>query len=1031
VNFSAWLQNHRRSVLLLVGGLAAGGIVSLVSLPVGLFPRTSFPRVVISIDAGTRPADRMVVEVTRPIEEAVRGVPGVLNVRSNTSRGSADISIDFAWGLDMIAATLQVESALAKQLPDLPPGVRYGVRRMDTTVFPVIGLSLASKTRSLIELRDIARFDLEPLLSTIEGVAQIGVLGGRQAELQVRIDPARLAAAGLTLDDVVRRVSAANVVEAVGRLEEDEKLYLLLSNTQFTGLGELAQVIVGQSDEGFVRLEDVATLGQEPAPEWTRVVADGREAVLLNVYQQPGGHTVQIARDLASRLAEYRARAPSDLSIGTWYDQSELIRAAAGSVRDAVAIGIALSVLVLWGFLRNLRITLVVVLTVPVVLAATLLLLRALGLGLNIMTLGGLAAAVGLVVDDGIVMVEHMIRRLREEPAPSGTVVLRAAREMALPLSASSFATVIIFLPLAFLSGVTGAFFKALSATMASALILSYLVAYLAVPLLADALLRERDARAEDVGPRFGGFLDAYARILHLLVSKPKWLVVALIPFLGLGALAWRSVGSGFMPTMDEGGFILDYVAPPGTSLEETDRRLHEVGRILSSIPEVRTYSRRTGLALGGYLTEPNEGDYFVRLAPPPRRSIDEIMADVRRLTAQRVPTLDIELAQLMEDLIGDLTAVPQPIEVKLFGPDAGLLRGEADGVAAAVRAIPGVVDVKNGVVLAGDAVEIGVDRLEAQLLGLDPDSLTRLARVALEGDVTTEVQRGEKMVGVRVWTEADARSRLDRVRNLQVLTPDGRQVRLGRVARFERVVGQPQITRENMKTMVAVTGRIEGRDLGSVMRDVRRSLADVHLGAGEYVRYGGLYQEQQKSFRGLLGVLLAAVVLVFLLLLYLYEQFAAPLAILLVDGLAATAVFSGLWWTGSELNVSSMMGLTMIVGISSEAAVFYMTQWRECSETLPFVDALVAAGRLRLRPILMTALAAIGALLPLALGIGAGSAMLQPLAIAIIAGLVVTVPGVLLVLPVVFGVFVRRSGGGRGPINALRASSPAHPTAR
>jgi multidrug efflux pump subunit AcrB len=1011
VTFSSWLQGHRRSVLLMVGVLAAGGIASLGSLPVGLFPRTSFPRAVVSVDAGTRPADRMVVEVTRPLEEAVRGVPGVRGVRSNTSRGSADISIDFEWGLDMIAATLQVESAIAKQLPDLPAGVRYEVRRMDTTVFPVIGLSLASKTRSLIELRDIARFDLEPLLSTIAGVARIGVQGGREEELQVRIDPARLGAAGLTLEDVVQRVSAANVVEAVGRLEEDEKLYLLLSDTQFEGLPDLSQVIVGQSDEGFVRLGDVATLGRETVPEWTRVVANGREAVLLNVFQQPGGHTVQIARDLALRLAEYRARAPADLSIETWYDQSDLITAAAGSVRDAVGVGIALAVVVLWVFLRNVRITAVVALTVPVVLAATLLLLRALGLGINIMTLGGLAAAVGLVVDDGIVMVEHMIRRLREHPEPHRRVVLQAAREMAVPLTGSSLATVVIFLPLAFLSGVTGAFFKALSVTMASALALSYLVAYLAVPLLADTLLREEDARAEDIGPRFTAFLDGYTRLLRRLLARPAWLGVALLPFLGLGYVAWSRVGSGFMPHMDEGGFILDYVAPPGTSLDETDRRLREVGGILSSIPEVRTYSRRTGLALGGFVTEPNEGDYFVRLEPLPRRPIDEIMAEVRRRTAQQVPGLEIELALLMEDLIGDLTAVPQPIEVKLFGPDPGRLRSEADRVAAAVEAVPDVVDVRNGVVVAGDAVEIRVDRLKAQLLGLDPDSLTRLARVALEGNVTTQVQRGEKMVGVRVWTQADTRSRVERIRNLQVLTSDGRRVRLGRVATFERVVGQPQITREDMKTMVAVTGRIEGRDLGSVMGDVKRAVAGVPLGAGEYVRYGGLYREQQKSFRGLLGVLLAAVVLVSLLLLYLYEYFAAPVAILLVDGIAATAVFSGLWWTGSELNVSAMMGLTMIVGISSEAAIFYMTQWRESRETLPPVDALVAAGRLRLRAILMTALAAIGALLPLALGIGAGSAMLQPLAIAIISGLVVTVPGVLLVLPVVFGLFT----GGRG----------------
>jgi CzcA family heavy metal efflux pump len=1011
VSFAGWLQEHRRSVLFLVAALAAGGVASLSGLSVGLFPRTTFPRLVVSVDAGDRPADRMVVEVTRPLEEAVRGVPGVRNVRSNTSRGSADISVDFDWGVDMISATLQAQSEIARSLPDLPPGVRYEVRRMDPTVFPVIGLSLRSSGHSLVELRDIALYDLQPLLSTIDGVARIAVLGGRTAELQVRLDPVRLAAAGVTLEEVVKAVSAANVVEAVGRLEEDEKLYLVLSDTQFRDLDAISKVIVRESPKGFVLLEDVATVERSTAPEWTRVVADGGEAVLLNVYQQPGGDTVQIAADLDARLAEFRARAPAGLTIQAWYDQSDLIRDAASSVRDAVAIGIALAVLVLWTFLRNVRVTLVATLTVPVVLAATLLILRALDKSLNIMTLGGMAAAVGLVIDDGIVMVEHVLRRLREHPAERHLVVLRAAREMAVPLTGSSLATVVIFLPLAWLSGVTGAFFRALSLTMASALIVSYFVAFLAVPLLADLLLRPRDAEVEDVGPFYGRVLDAYERALRALLARPVWVLPLLAVPAALGLLAWREVRTGFMPAMDEGGFVLDYVAPAGTSLDETDRRLREVERILGSVPEVRSYSRRTGLALGGFITEPNEGDYFVRLTPLPRRPIDEIMDEVRGRIEHEVPGLEVELALLMEDLIGDLTAVPQPVEVKLFGADPDALRASAASVASAIAETPGVVDVKSGVVLAGDAVDIRVDRVRARLLGLDPDSVTRFALLALEGNVTTEVQRGEKMVGVRVWTEAEQRDRLDRVRRLLLRTEDGRDVRLGRVASFEKVVGQPQIARENLKTMVAVTGRISGRDLGSVMRDVKATVARVQLPAGAYVAYGGLYREQQRSFRDLVGVLLAAVILVFVLLLYLYERFAAPLAVLIVDAMAATAVFVGLWWTGTELDISSMMGLTMIVGISSEAAVFYLSQWKESRQEMPFQEALVSAGRLRLRPILMTALAAIGALVPLALALGAGAAMLQPLAIAIVAGLTATVPGVLLVLPAVFSGLAGASG--------------------
>ena len=999
----AWLQEHRRSVLFLLFVLAVGGVASVSRLPVGLFPHVSFPRIVVNVDAGDRPADRMVIEVTRPVEGAVRSVPAVRSIRSNTSRGSCDISVNFAWGTDMIAATLQVESAIVQVLPTLPAGVSYKVRRMDPTVFPVIGLSLTSRARSSVALRDLALYDLRPLLSTVGGVARIDVLGGDTEEYQVLLDPARLAAVGLTVDNVVQAVSAANVVQAVGRLQENEKLYLILSDTQFRTLGELGHVVVRRSPEGVVLLSDVADIQDGVEPRWNRVVADGHDAVVVNVYQQPDSNTVQIASDLKTRLAEFRTRAGSDLDIRTWYDQGDLILASARSVRDSILIGIGLAVLVLFLFLRNVRVTLVAALTVPVVLAITLLVLQALGKSLNIMTLGGMAAAVGLIIDDAIVMVEHGIRRLREHPEEHATMLLRAGREMASPLTGSSLVTIVIFAPLAYLSGVTGAFFRALSLTMAIALIVSYVVAFLGVPIFAHLLLRRRDAEGEDVRPWLARVLAGYEWVLRRILGRPVWVLAGVIPLLILGWFAYRHVGTGFMPAMDEGGFVLDYRAPAGTSLAETDRRLRLVEGILAQTPEVTSYSRRTGLQLGGGITEANEGDYFIRLRPQPRAPIEEVMNSVRGRVEREVPGLQIEFAQLMEDLIGDLTAVPQPIEVKLFGPDAGVLREQAVRVAAAIDPLPGVVDVKSGVVLAGDAVRIRVDRLKAEMLGLDPDTVTRLGRIALEGDVTTAVQRGEKTVGIRVWTAPDVRSRFDRIRDLRLFTPGGTLVRLGQVATLETEVGQPQLTREDLKSMVAVTGRIFGRDLGSVMRDVRQAVSGVALPAGVYIEYGGLYQEQQSSFRGLLTVLVAAALLVFLVLLYQYESFAAPVAILVMDLFAATAVFSGLWWTGTELNISSLMGLTMILGISSEAAVFFMTQWKDSLGRVPFGEALVEAGRLRFRPIVMTALAAILALLPLALGIGQGAAMLQPLAIAIIAGLVLTLPAVLLLLPVLF----------------------------
>ncbi len=1002
------LEDHRRSIIFIMAILAGGGVAALLNLPVGLFPHTTFPRIVVTADAGDRPADRMVAEVTRHLEEAVRTVPGVRSVRSTTSRGSCDISATLDWGLDMIAATLQVESAIAQVLPDLPPGLHYEVRRMDTTVFPVMGLSLTSQDHSLVDLRDMALFQLRPRISTVSGVARIKVLGGRTEEYQVILDPAKVEAVGLTLEDIVAAVSAANVVQAVGRLEENEKLYLILSDTQFGTVKDLGNVIVRDGPTGSVLLSDVAIIADSAKPEWTRAIADGRDAVLVNIYQQPNGNTVHISRDIREKLQEFRATLSKDIQMNVWYDQSTLITAASKSVRDAIFIGVVLAIGVLLLFLRNWRITLVVAVAVPAVLAATGLLLRVFHMSLNIMTLGGMAAAVGLIIDDGIVVVEHIIRRLRQETGERRGIVTMAAEEMLPALTGSSLATIVIFAPLAYLSGVTGAFFKALSLTMVSALAVSYLFAAVVVPVLADVFLSAKDAAREDVGRIFGTIIKVYEKILRSLLARPALLIAVVLPLLLLGWISFRNVGSGFMPKMDEGGFILDYRSPAGTSLSETDRRLRLIEGILAETPEVATYSRRTGFALGGGLTEANEGDYFIRLKPMPRRPLDKVMDEVRNKVLHRVPGLEIELAQLMEDLIGDLIAVPQPIEIKLFGNNPDTLRAEGTRIARAIANIPNIVDVKNGVVMAGDALDIHVDRVKAQVLGLNVDSITRLAAIALNGEVSTQVQQGEKMVGVRVWTQPNVRSSVDAIRRLRLRTISGITVPLGRVADFELVTGQPQIVRENLKTMIAVTGRISGRDMGSVMQDVKAALAGSSLPTGMYVRFGGLYAQQKQSFRGLLGVLLAAIALVFTLLLIMYERLASPLAILLTDILAATGVFSGLWWTGTELNISSMMGLTMIIGMSSEAGIFFMTQMQESARKLPFDEALVEAGKLRFRPILMTALAAILALIPLAAAIGEGAAMLQPLAIAIIAGLILTIPLVLLVLPVIFKLISR-----------------------
>lgn len=1000
-----WLQHHRRSLLLITVLLALGGGFAAFGLPVALFPDIQFPRIIVNVEAGDRPVDRMVLEVTQPLEQALRGVPDVQNIRSTSSRGSAEISVNFAWGVDMITALLQAESAVNKMLPTLPPGTRFSAKRLNPTVFPVLGLALTSKTRDLVSLRDFAYFQVRRDLTTVPGIARVETLGGRQEEYEVQVDPARLQALGISINDVVTALSASNVVTSVGRLEDRYRLYLVLSSAPLLSLSDIRRTILRSGGNGIVTLDDVADVRRGTIPQWTTVTANGSDAVLVNVFQQPAANSVAIVKEVRARLAALKV--PADIQIKPYYDQSELVVASEKSVRDAIVIGAIFAALVLFLFLWDWRVTLIIALMLPVVLAATVLLLKLLNMSFNIMTLGGMAAAVGLVVDDGVVMLEHITRRLKENPASqdrSGSV-LKAAMEMARPLLGSSLATTVIFLPLAFLGGVSGGFFKALALTMASSLLISFFVAVFAVPLMGEFLLA--NAKPKERRQRLLHWAGRrYEATMTRFLKRPLW-VAPLILLLGAaGYFAYSHVGSGFLPRTDEGGFILDYKAPSGTSLTETDRLLRQVEGIIAKTPEVDSYSRRTGLQLGGGLTEANSGDFFIHLIPKRNRGIEAVMASVREQVQQQVPGLQIETSQLVEDLIGDLTAVPQPIEVKIFSNDPKILRDLPAKVAQEVAKVRGVVGVKSGIVIAGDAIDIEIDRVKAALEGFDPQAITTQLRDQLGGNVASQIPSKEKIIGVRIRVPDGLRERILQLQDLLLRAPDGHTLPLKRVAQIRIAVGQPQVTRENARTMVAVTARIQGRSLGTTMVDVKSALAKLQLPAGVQLEYGGLYREQQKSSHDLTVVFASAVMLVAVLLLFVYERFAVVVSILVTALLTLTGVFAGLWITGSERNISAMMGMTMIIGMVTEIAMFYFAELDVTKR--PNAKALIAAGVDRMRAILMSAIIAILALMPLALSLGAGSGMLKPLAIAIISGLVVAVPLVLLLMPAIYAALSR-----------------------
>ncbi|MBV9509187.1 MAG: efflux RND transporter permease subunit [Caulobacteraceae bacterium] len=1018
---AAFVAQRRRSLLTLLGLLVGGGVASLFFMPVSLFPTVYFPRIAITADAGDRPADQTEASITRPVEQALRAIPGVRAIRSTTSRGSAEISINFAWGSDMDRALQRAQAAVAAAQQSLPAGVSFDVRRMDPTVFPVAAYSLTSARATPVELRRFADLTLGPALSAIDGVARVKNQGGAPGEYRIEADPARLWAAGLSLGDVAAALSGADTLSSAGRIEDEGKLLLVQTSTRLSDPRQIEALPIKATNGAIVRVGDVARVSAAPAPEWTRVTADGRNAVLVDVLQQPGGNTVAIAKAVQAAFDRLKAQGPADLKIKAWYDQSDLILASAGALRNAIIIGVLLAALVLLAFLRDWRVTLAAVAAAPVVLAGVSLVLKLAGQSFNIMTLGGMAAAIGLIIDDAIVMIEHIERRLAETGAGGGAAIGEAAAEFVRPLAGSSAATIVIFAPLAFLGGVTGAFFKALSITMAAALAISFLAAWLLTPVLVERLSRRRRRWAEldEKGP----LLSRYRRLLGGAVARPTLVLAVVAGLAVVGVVCLLNVGSGFIPRIDEGGFILDYVAPPGMSLTETDRLMRQIEAIVRATPDVDTYSRRTGAQLGGGLTEPNTGDFFIRLKRSGRRPIEAVMEEVAAKVQASVPGVDIETAQLMEDLIGDLTAVPEPIEVKLYSDDAALLRKTAPQVKAAIEKIRGVAEAKSGVVIAGDGLDVEVDPARAALEGIDAGEAGRQIQNQLSGVVAGQVQTGGRLIDMRVWTPPQARARADQVGGLMLKSPaDGRLFPISRIADVRLLTGQAEIDRENLRRMDAVTARVVGRDMGSAAAEVRRVVARPgFLPAGVSFEMGGLYAEEQAAFRGMALVFAGAAAALFLLLLAIYENFRIAFSILLMPLAAASAVAIGLWLTGVELNIMALMGMTMILGITTEVAIFYFTEYRTLLAAGAEPEAaLIAAGVNRLRPIAMTTLAAILALLPLALALGGGASMERPLAVAIVAGLIAQGPLVLLAMPALFRLLGGTRTGSDGPVGRL-----------
>ncbi|HTQ10459.1 MAG TPA: efflux RND transporter permease subunit [Fimbriimonadaceae bacterium] len=1000
-----WLSHHIRGILLLVAGLCLLGIYLVFKLPVAIFPDLTVPRIIIAAEGGDAPAENILIGVTKPLEEAYSSIPGLKLVQSQTVRGSAGFTLTFEDGTDMDQALALVRAKTDEVRASLPPAVTVTAERLNPTVFPILDYSITSKTRSLADLRELALYTLRPRIARVPGVARVLVNGGDVREFQVIVSPEKLAAQGLSISQVDDAISKTNDINAVGSYNEDYVRYLVIVSGSLTGADSIRDVVVATKNRVPVTIGDLGVVREAIQRKTVIATGTGREAVLMNVIRTPQGNTVEVANGVRAEIASLRSSLPKDVTVEPFYDQSQIVSESESSVVEAITIGGLLALIVVALFLRNVRAAFVTLVMLPLTLLITFAALRLLHMTLNIMTLGAIAIALGLVIDDAIVVVEHIYLGL-EEGHSRFHAVMRGLRDITPAMVGSSFATIVTFAPLMLLPGVTGGFFAPLALTLITMLVISLALSLTVVPLLARYIFPEGIGKVEHA--KDGRLMKLYGGFVGFMLRR-RWIPLVLIVPLAAGVyFVMGRLQTGFMPDFDEGAFVLDYRMPAGTSLEETNRAAYQVEDILAHEDGVDHWSRLTGALSGSGLeiTALNQGDMVIHLKSGRRPSMDEIMDDVRQKVNSAIPNMDVDEAAILGDLIGDLAGAPSPVEVKIFGPDIDQLKTLAEDVSARIGKVKGVVDVVDGITESGPETMVQVDPIAAGEHGLDADSITAAAEGALDGDVPTNVKRRDILEPVRVMFPYRTERTLDSLSNLRIANPTGQLVPLEAVAKVYVDPGSPELDRENQRLMDSVTARLAGTDLGSAISAVKATLRDMPLPPGYTIEYGGLYKSQQESFAALGAVLITAGCLVFAMMVLVLRSFRIAVSLFAAAILSLAGVVAALWVTSTPLNISSYTGAIMIVGIVTENGILLFDEYRrrtkrQSGETP--LEMLKAAGMARLRPILMTTLAAITALFPLALGIGAGAAMQKPLAIAVIGGLAFSTLFTLVLAPVLY----------------------------
>ena len=1005
---SHFAVENKRAMIFMALLLSLIGGYLIFQIPKGVFPDATFPRIAVLIDYGLAPITEMEMEVAKPIEEAAMMVEGVRTVRSSISRGSAEINIDFQWDQDMFRAYQLVQAQISGIQGELPPGVKIEVRRFTTSTYPVAGYALTSDKLDLLELRDVAIFTIRPQLASIKGVFNVEVMGGHEREYWVNLDPQKLISMQLDYRKIEEALKNTNNLQYVGRLNEANKLYLNIVDNRFLDIDDIKGTIVSRRGETPVYLSEIAEV--EPAVKETFISCESnlKPAVLITVIKQPGTNAVSIMDEVGQRLEDLSSVIPLGIEMTKWYDMTDFIKTATKSVRDAIFMGAFLTFLILLLFLRRLRITLVTIIIIPVALLITFIFIKLLGMNLNLMSLGGLAAAIGILVDNAIVVVEN-IERYLEEGFPKKEAVVQASGEIIPPLLGATLTTLVVFVPLVFLTGVPGIFFRALASTLAIAVIVSMILAVFLTPALADVFISTKEKKPGRVVPKIVGMQQ---KMLRGMIRFPLIIFLIILLFGGVAVYSYLRIPSGFLPEWDEGTIVHDYLAPPGSSIEGTRSILKSIADYIMTIPEVEGYSLRTGRSLAHPRTHANDGDFVIGLKKGHKRSSFEIMDEIRAFDNSHEPRLEPELFQVLPDRLNDLSGEIAPLIIKVFGKNLGLIQETAGQIADSLELIPGAVDVYKGFIKSEPELTIHVKEEAATRYGLSVEEVSNAIHMALWGDEATQMMQGLKLIPVRVRYPKPDFDHAEKIEKLPLfLASINRVVFLKELASIEKISGKTDIEHENLSQVINIKAQISNRDLGSIVSDIKVMLSAIHLPPGVTVELGGQYKSQQQAFSELMLILSFGILLIFSILLFEFRSFRTSGVILIGTILSVSGVFLMLWMVKIPLDISAFMGMIMIVGVVVNNGILLIdyTEKYLKERTNDVRAALLEAGRVRLRPILMTTLATIFGFLPLALSLGEGAEMLQPLAISMIGGISISIFLSLLVIPGLYWVVNRK----------------------